>query len=191
MSLDNNKAFTANLYVKGLPLVLNQQRLKLRLRDPRITRREQLDVEVALADSSGSSFVTLADHEDDKPLLLKFVPRGDNYIVTVVLRGIYDGWRLKIEGGTHHLSVSDDAQSGYFSIRKNGAPKARFADLAAGPSYIHLVSEVNKHALYRAEEGGKIIFKDVDPNLTGHDAFNNEPATFVLKIIDKPSVVEE
>ncbi|MHC8335961.1 hypothetical protein [Pseudomonas sp. LB3P25] len=191
MFLDNNKAFTANLYVNGLPLVLNQQRLKLRLRDPRITRREQLDVEVALADRNGSSFVTLADHEDDKPLLLKFVPHGDNYVVTVVLRGIYEGWRLKIEGGTHHLSVSDNAPSDYFSIRKNGVPKAGLADLAAGPSYVHLVSEANKHALYRAKVGGNIIFKDVDPNVTGHDAFNSEPATFVLKIIDKPTVVEE
>lgn len=191
MSLDNNKAFTANLYLNGLPLVLNQQRLKLRLRDPRITRREQLDVEVALADIGGSSFVTLADHEDDKPLLLKFVPHGENYVVTAVLRGIYEGWRLRIEGSTHHLSVSDNAPSDYFSISKDVVSKVGLADLAPGPSYVRLVSETNKKALYRAEKDGKMHFKNVDPNVTGHPAFNGTPATFVLKVIDKSTGVEE
>jgi len=47
MVMEENKTFTANLYVNGLPLVLNQQRLKSRLGDPRITKREQLDVEVS------------------------------------------------------------------------------------------------------------------------------------------------
>ncbi|MGE8145809.1 hypothetical protein ACQKP7_11485 [Pseudomonas frederiksbergensis] len=186
MSLENNNdAFMANLYVDGLPLVLNQQRLKRRLQDPRITRRERLDVEVALADRDGTSFVTLADHEDDKPLLFKFALQGDKYAVTAVLRGMYDGWRLKIEANTHHLSVSDSAASSLFSISKHGAPRARLEHLGAGPSYIQLVSERNGRALYKAEEAGRKYFMDVDPNTTVHNAFNNTPVAFVLKIVDK------
>jgi hypothetical protein len=188
--MEENKTFTANLYVNGLPLVVNQQRLKTRLSDPRITRREQLDVEVALADRGASSIITLADHEGDSPLLFKFVPHGDNYAVTVVLRGTYEGWRLKIEADTHHVSVSDKAESDFFSISKHGAPKAGFADLVPGPSYVYIVSEVNGRALYRAEDGGKIIFKNIDPNRTGHDAFNNKPATFALKVIQASAAVE-
>lgn len=191
MVMEENKTFTANLYVNGLPLVLNQQRLKTRLSDPRITRREQLDVEVALSDRGTSSIITLADHEDDTPLLFKFVPRGDGYAVTVVLRGAYEGWCLKIEADTHHVSVSDKADSDFFSISKHGVPKARFTDLDPGPSYVYIVSEANGRALYRAEESGKIIFKNVDPNRTGHDAFNNKPATFVLKVIPTSTAVDE
>ncbi|MBK5531366.1 hypothetical protein JFT91_01900 [Pseudomonas sp. TH08] len=110
----DNIAFTANLYVNGLPVVLNQQRLKQRLRDSRITQSEKLDVEVALADLRESSFITLADHEDDKPLLLKFTPQGDSYAINVVLRGMNDGARLIIESNTHNLLVSQNEQSEFF-----------------------------------------------------------------------------
>ena len=188
--MDSGKEFTANLYVKGLPVVLNQQRLKLRLRDPRITKREQLDVEVAMADSAGSSFITLAGHEDDKPLLLKFVPKGDQYLVSVNVRGAYNGWHLGVDANTHHVLVSDKTRPDEFSINKYDSPKAGLEDLSAGPSYVQVVSELNGRALYLEEQGGKIIFKNVDPNTTGHNAFNNEPVTFVLKIIDKPVGVD-
>ncbi|MGL6245739.1 hypothetical protein [Pseudomonas sp.] len=183
--MNNNNAFTANLYVNGLPLVLNQQRLKLRLRDPRITRRERLEVDIALADRESPKMVTVADHEDDKPLLLIFAPEGDKYIVQAVLRGAYDGFQLKIEAGTHHLSVTDGVGS-YFSIRKHGVERAVYKDFDAGPVYMNLVSEENGRALYRADDKGRVHFKNVDPNTTGHNAYNNDPVSFVLKIVDKP-----
>lgn len=70
----NNESFSANLYLDGLPVVLNQQRLQQTLRHKRITQGEKLDAEVGLADSRTSALITLADDEDDAPLLLKFVP---------------------------------------------------------------------------------------------------------------------
>ncbi|MBK5527381.1 hypothetical protein JFT86_10520 [Pseudomonas sp. TH06] len=181
----DNIAFTANLYVNGLPVVLNQQRLKQRLRDSRITQSEKLDVEVALADLRESSFITLADHEDDKPLLLKFTPQGDSYAINVVLRGMNDGARLIIESNTHNLLVSQNEQSEFFSISKSAVMRARLSDLESGPTYIGLASESNKKPLYRDTVNRMDIFKSVDPNVTGHIAYNNKPVVFVFKLIDK------
>ena len=42
----NNESFSANLYLDGLPVVLNQQRLQQTLRHKRITQGEKLDAEV-------------------------------------------------------------------------------------------------------------------------------------------------
>lgn len=187
MSLENqSNAFTANLYVNGMPLVLNQQRLKIRQRDPRITKRERLDVEVALASNDSASILTLADHEDDKPLLLKFVPEADKYEIVVVLRGVYGGNTLKVNAETHHLYVSEGSQGSGFSMRKFGAERAVFDDLGTGPVYIQLVSELNGRPLYLARDKGGLHFKDVDPNNSKHDAYNNEPVNFVIKIVERP-----
>ena len=187
MSLENqSNAFTANLYVNGMPVVLNQQRLKVRQLDPRMTRRERLDVEVALASNDSASILTLADHEDDKPLLLKFVPKADKYEVVAILRGVYGGNSLKVNAETHHLYVSNGSQGSEFSICKYGVERAVFDDLGNGPVYIQLVSELNGRPLYLAGEKGRVHFKDVDPNSTKHDAYNNEPVNFVIKIVDKP-----
>lgn len=192
MSLENqSNAFTANLYVNGMPVVLNQQRLKLRLRDPRITRRERLDVEVALASHDSASILTLADHEDDKPLLLKFVPKAGKYEVLAVIRGAYEGSRLTVDAGTHHLYMNGGLEGSSFSIRKHGVERAGFDDLVAGPVYVQLVSELNSRPLYLADDKGKVHFKDVDPNATKHDAFNNAPVNFVIKIVDKPGEVRK
>ena len=185
----DNIAFTANLYVNGLPVVLNQQRLKQRLRDPRITLREKLDTEVALADTRETSFITVADHEDDKPLLLKFTPQGDAFAINVVLRGIHDNARLIIESATHNLLVSQSERSELFSISKSGVMRASFSDLAKGPNYIDMESESNKKPLYRDTINRMNIFKNVEPNVTGHNAFNNKPVIFVIKVIDKLPVV--
>lgn len=181
----DNIAFTANLYVNGLPVVLNQQRLKQRLRDSRIIQREKLDAEVALADLRESSFITLADHEDDKPLLLRFTPQGDSYAINIVLRGVNDGARLVIESHTHNLLVSQNERSEFFSISKTGVMRARMSDLESGPTYIGLASESNKKPLYRDTVNRMDIFKSVDPNVTGHIAYNNKPVVFVFKLIDK------
>jgi hypothetical protein len=187
MSLENqSSAFTANLYVNGTPVVLNQQRLKLRLRDPRITRRERLDVEVALASDDSTSILTLADHEDDKPLLLKFVPKAGKYEVLAVIRGAYEGGHLTVNAGTRHLYMNSGSEGARFSIRKHGVDQASFDDFAAGPGYVQLVSELNGRPLYLANDKGKVHFKDVDPNVSKHDAFNNDPVNFVIKIVDKP-----
>lgn len=188
MSLEHqSNAFTANLYVNGKPVVLNQQRLKLRLRDPRITRRERLDVEVALASNDSASILTLADHEDDKPLLFKFVPEAGAYKIVAVLRGSYEGSRLKVNPGSHHLYVGNGPESFEFSMRKHGVERVRFTDLEVGPAYVQLVSEVSGRPLYLADEKGKVHFKSTDPNRTKHDAFNNDPANFVIRIVDKPA----
>ncbi|WLI13293.1 MULTISPECIES: hypothetical protein [Pseudomonas] len=187
MSLENqSNAFTANLYVKGIPVVLNQQRLKVRQLDPRMTRRERLDVEVALASNDSASTLTLADHEDDKPLLLKFVPKADKYEIVAVLRGVYGGNSLKVNPETHHLYVSNGSQGSEFSICKYGVERAVFDDLGNGPVYIQLVSELNGRPLYLAGDKGDLHFKDVNPNNTKHDAYNNEPVNFVIKIVGKP-----
>lgn len=192
MSIENNNsAFMANLYVNGLPVVLNQQRLEQRLQDPRITRRERLDVEVALVDRNATSYLTVADHEDETPLLLKFALQGRGYVLRTILRGAYDGFYITIEGGTHHLSVSDTAGASYFSISKHAVENAKFDDLQAGPAYVQLVSKRNGEAVYMANNGGKKYFMDVDPNPTGHDAFNHAPVSFVLKLVDQSASADQ
>ncbi|WP_339451541.1 hypothetical protein [Pseudomonas sp. EA_5y_Pfl2_R50] len=182
----NNQPFSVNLYVDGLPVVLNQQRLKLRLRDPRITRRERLDVEVALASREGSDFLTLADHEDDKPLLFRLIPQGNKYAIKTILKGDLDEGYLAISQSTRHVFVSDVAQSSQFTLLKHGVESARFSDLGNGPCYVCLATE-GVNPLYVTDESGKRYFKDIDPNATEHDAFNNTPVAFVLKVIEKPA----
>lgn len=183
----NSKGFAANLYVNGLPVVLNQQRLKARLRNVRITQRERLDVEVALASDEGTEFLTLADHESDKPLLFKFIPQGESYSVMVALRGGYDGAYLAIKPEARQLVVRKGFPGKGFSIVKHGAEKAWFSDLNAKPSYVYLRNEESAGVLYLANDKGKLHFKDVDPNTSSHDAYNNSPVTFVIKTVDKPN----
>ncbi len=185
MSLEktNNPTFTAHLYLDGRPVVLNQQRLQQALREPRITNAEKLDAEVGLADSRVSSFITLADHEDDEPLLLKFVPEGNEYVISLELAGTFKGARLFVENKTHNLLVSTSAPVQYFSISTYGASKASFSNIESGPAYLELISEPANRPLYRHVSSGMSTFVDADPNRTGHNAFNNKPATFVIKVI--------
>lgn len=179
----NNQTFTAHLYLDGRPVVLNQKRLQQALRDPRITNLEKLDAEVGLADSRTSSFITLADHEDDAPLLLKFVPKGNEYAISLELAGVFEGARLFIEDKTHNLLAGTSAPVQYFSIRTYGAPKASFSDIESGPVYLDLISQQNDKPLYRHMSSGMSTFLNVDPNMTVHNAFNNKPAAFVIKVI--------
>ena len=176
-----NQTFTAHLYLDGRPVVLNQQRLQQVLRDLRITKTEKLDAEVGLADSRVSSFITLADHEDHKPLLLKFVPEGDEYAISLELAGTLEGARLFMEDKTHNLLASTSAPVQYFSISTNGVRKASFSNIESGPVYLELISQQNDKPLYRHMSSGMSTFVNVDPNVTGHNAFNNKPATFVIK----------
>lgn len=110
----NIKTFNAHLYLDGRPVVLNQQRLQKLLDQPRITKGEQLEAEVGLADTRVASFITLADHEDDEPLLLKFVPQGDHYEISLVHTGAFAGARLYIEARTHNLLASTRAAQQLF-----------------------------------------------------------------------------
>ena len=181
----NSNSFTVNLYVDGLPVVLNQQRLKQRLRDVRITRRERLEVEVALASREGSDFLTLADHEDDKPLLFRLVPQGDKYTIQTILKGDYDEGYLAISKSARHVFVGDVVQSRQFTLVKHDVESARFSDLDKGPCYVALAVD-GRDAIYLAHDNDKRYFKDIDPNMTKHDAFNNNPVTFVLKVIERP-----
>jgi hypothetical protein len=179
----NNKSFTANLYLDGRPVVLNQQRLQQVLRDKRITLGEKLEAEVGLTSLRTSSFITLADHEDDDPLVLKFVPQGDYYAVHLVHPGAFDGAQIFIEDKTHNLLASTSAPQHYFSISTYGAPKASLNDIASGAALIELNSEPQDKPLYRQLSDGMSLFLDTDPNVTGHNAFNSKPARLVIKVV--------
>jgi hypothetical protein len=179
----NDQTFTAHLYLDGRPVVLNQQRLQQALRNLRITKGEKLEAEVGLADSRVSSLITLADHEDDAPVRFKFVPKGDEYAISLELAGAFDGARLFIEDKTHNLLASTSAPVQYFSISTFGVPKASFCHIESGPAYLELTSRQNDQPLYRHLSSGLNTFVNVEPNLTGHNAFNNTPATFVIEVI--------
>lgn len=184
----NSKTFNAHLYLNGRPVVLNQQRLQKALGQLRITKSEQLEAEVGLADTRVASFITLADHEDDEPLLLKFVPQGDNYEISLVHTGTFANARLYIEALTHNLLASTSAAAQYFSISTYGVPKASLGDFEAGPAHLELSSKAidsksTSKPFYHHVSSGLDTFVDEDPNLTGHNAFNNKPATFVIKVV--------
>ncbi len=179
----NNQTFTAHLFLDGRPVVLNQQRLQQVLRDLRITNGEKLDAEVGLADSRVSSFITLAEHENDEPLLLKFDPEGNEYAISLELAGTFKGARLFVEDKTHNLLASTSAPLQYFSINTYGASKASFSNIESGPAYLKLICEPGDRPLYRHISSAMSTFVDADPNRTGHNAFNNKPATFVIKVI--------
>ncbi|MBV4486733.1 hypothetical protein HU727_014135 [Pseudomonas sp. SWRI153] len=179
----NKRTFTAHLYLGGRPVVLNQQRLQKVLLDLRITQGEQLDAEVGLADQRISSSITLAGHEDDKPLVLKFVPHNDVYSISLVHAGEFDGARLFIEEETHNLLASTSAAVQYFSISTYGALKASLSDIEAGPAYVGLSTEPNGKPVYPYSYSGVSTFMNVDPNKTGHNAFRNKPAKFVIKVV--------
>lgn len=184
----NSKEFNAHLYLNGRPVVLNQQRLQKALGQLRITKSEQLEAEVGLADTRVASFITLADHEDDEPLLLKFVPQGDNYEISLVHTGTFANARLYIEALTHNLLASTSAAAQHFSISTYGVSKASLGDIEAGPAYLELSSKAvdsksTSKPFYHHVSSGLDTFVDEDPNLTGHNAFNNKPATFVIKVV--------
>jgi hypothetical protein len=179
----NDPTFTAHLYLDGRPVILNQQRLQQALRDLRITKGEKLDAEVGLADSRVSSLLTLADHEDETPLLLKFVPKANEYAIYLERAGAFEGARLFIEDKTHNLLASTSAPEQYFSISTYGAKKASFSNIESGPAYLELSSEPNNRPLYRNISSGMSTFLNVDPNVTGHNAFNNRPAKFVIEVV--------
>ncbi|WP_339546225.1 hypothetical protein [Pseudomonas sp. RA_35y_Pfl2_P32] len=185
MSLEEQvNAFSAHLYLDGLPVVLNYQRLTRRLSDPRIARRERLDVEVALASDEGAGFLTLADHEDDTPLLLRFFPKDRTYEVTAILEGVYRGKFVTSNRYKRHLHVSSGSDGFVFSVSKYGVDKATFNDLANGPVYINLA--VNNKLVYLARENDRLYFLDSDPNVSKHDAYNSVPASFVMKVVSGP-----
>ncbi|KHA73279.1 hypothetical protein NZ35_11180 [Pseudomonas chlororaphis] len=179
----NSEAFTAHLYLDGRPVVLNQQRLQKTLSGLRITQAEKLDAEVGLADSRVCSFITLADHEDHTPLLLKFVPKGNEYAISIELAGTFDGARLFMEDKTNNLLASTSAPVQYFSFSTYGVPKASFSNIKFGPAYLELISQKNNRPLYRLMSGSMSTFVNADPNKTGHDAFNNKSSIFVIKVI--------
>lgn len=184
----NSKTFNAHLYLDGRPVVLNQQRLQKVLGQLRITKGEQLEAEVGLADTRVASFITLADHDDDEPLLLKFVPKGDNYEISLVHTGAFADAHLYIEARTHNLLASTSAAAQHFSISTDGVPQASLGDFEAGAAHLELSSKAvdsksRSKPLYRHVSSGLDTFVDEDPNLTGHNAFNNKPATFVIKVV--------
>lgn len=195
--------FTAHLYINGYPLVLNQQYLQTKLLNKRLTAEQRVEFEAGLADKVFPRFVTLADYDDDAPLLFQFVSVGEKkYEVYAKLPGKYDGWRLAIDQQGRHLEVTDEAALSTFSLIREGAERALYKDFGPGPSQVILVSEERQSGMYlarsnyRDKHGSTLkndyrnIIVDVNPNFTGHDAFNGRVAKFLLKVVDEPQVTD-
>lgn len=193
---DSEAAFTAHLFINGYPLVLNQQYMQTRLLNKRLTTEERLGLEAGLVDRDTPRFVTVANFDDDVPLSFQFVSVGNRkYELYAKLPGKYNGWRLSIDSGARHLVVSDGAVSSTFSLMIEGRGRADRSEFLPGPSQVVLVSDERNSGMYltrsnyRDKHGStgrnsySDIIVDVNPNVTGHHAFNGRVANFVLKII--------
>ncbi|SEM95103.1 hypothetical protein SAMN04487857_107174 [Pseudomonas sp. ok272] len=193
--------FAAQLFVNGYPLVLNQQHLEQRLLDKRITMKERLQVEADLRDREEPRFVTVAAHEDDEPLIFMFIAVGDRrYELYAKLPGKYDGWRLRMDPGIRYMKVDNGATAALFSLVGIAGERLGFEDLKAGHASVVLVSEERLSGVYVTRTNFrdkdilpsskllefKHILVDINPNFTGHDAFNGEVATFILRLVELP-----
>jgi len=183
MSEEVSAAFTGHLFLGGLPWVVNYQVMERRLKSPRITNEQRLSAEMALDYEADSRVVTLADHDDDEPLLIQFVPEGQGrFILSVKSVGRYFNWRLRIDQKTRSLLV-DESVGSHFEFRTYNGSLKSFADLPSNPASVFVVSAERDAGLFLAEtKEGLKYFMDRSPNTTGHDAFDATPATFVLKI---------
>jgi hypothetical protein len=191
--------FSAHFFVNGLPLVLNLHHMEQRLLDKRITTNERLQVDSDLADKDLPRFVTVAAHDDDDPLLFRFVVAGDNvYEMYADSPGKYQGWRLHMDPVKRHMSVVDSSTDALFSLIGKEGVRLGLDDLSVGSLSVVLVSEERKSGIYLTttnyrdkrpdikRPAVKKIIVDVNPNFTGHDAFNGEVAKFVLKVVKQP-----
>ena len=89
--------------------------MEQRLLDKRITTNERLQVESDLADKDLPRFVTVSAHDDDDPLLFRFVVAGDNvYEVYADAHGKYLGWRLHMDPVNRHMTVVDSSTDALF-----------------------------------------------------------------------------
>jgi hypothetical protein len=190
--------FSACLFVNGFPLVLNVQHMEQRLLDKRITMAERLQIEAELMDKDLPRFVTVAAHEDDEPLLFDFVVAGDKvYELYAKVPGKYDGWRLRMAPKGRHMTVADSPTDALFSLIGREGVRLGFEEVVAGYLSVVFVSEERQSGIYLATTNYrdqypdvkrpdvKKILVDINPNFTGHDAFNGSVATFVLKVVEQ------
>lgn len=193
--------FAAQLFVDGYPLVLNQQHMQQRLLDKRITMNERLQVEADLRDREVPRFVTVAAHEDDEPLTFNFVAVGDlRYELYANVPGKYDGWRLRMDPDVRHMKVDDGSTGALFSLIGIEGERVGLEGLKAGHASVILVSEERQSGVYLTRTNFrdkdrhpstkltefKRILVDINPNFTGHDAFNGRVASFILRIVELP-----
>lgn len=194
---DSRSAFTAHLFINGYPLVLNQQYMQARLLNKRLTTEERLGLEAGLVDRDIPRYVTVASFDDDVPLSFQFVSMGNRkYELYAKLPGKYNGWRLSIDSDARHLVVSDGPVSSTFSLMVDGRGRADRSEFLPGPSQVVLVSDERNSGMYLARRNYRNkhgstsknsysdIIVDVNPNVTGHHAFNGRVAEFVLRIVE-------
>lgn len=179
---------TGHLFVNGFPVVLNYQVMEQRLNHPRITMGQRLTAEISLNDEISSRIVTLADHDDVEPLLIEFVLESQGlYTLNVKTAGRYFNWNLRLDQSTRHLLVEENYSS-YFELQTYAGKLKTLDDLPSNPASLGLVSVEKKLRLFQHEtKEGLTYFLDRNPNDTGHNAYNFEPVSFILKTI--PSVL--
>ncbi|WP_432217816.1 hypothetical protein ACREYJ_24865 [Pseudomonas kribbensis] len=183
MSDSESIKFTGHLFSGGLPLVINYQLMESRLKYSRITTGQRLEAEISLGDEVASRIVTLADHDDAEPLLFEFVPdsRG-RYSLNVKTAGRYFDWRVRLDQKTRHLVVDKDVGS-YFEVETYAGKLKHFGDFPSNPVSVALFSvEKQKRLFQHATKQGLWYFLDQNPNDTGHNAYNAENVSFILRI---------
>lgn len=176
--------FTAKLYLQGRALVLNEQRLRARKKFSRLTLGQRLDIEAHLADPAISTLVTLADHDDDKALLLRFNPVGSEYIIKVSAEGIYNGWHLNVDERTGELYVAQDTAPDYFKLLHQDNDALVNLPIGASIFYARLRSKRTGECLFLSKTLETPTFSAVD-NAKGDYIHKNEIRKFVVKIVQK------
>ncbi len=187
MSDSESVKFTGHLFSDGLPLVINYQVMESRLEYSRITTGQRLEAEISLNDEVASRIVTLADHGDAEPLSFEFVPdsRG-RYSLNVKTAGRYFDWRVRLDQKTRHLVVDKDVGS-YFELETYAGKVKNFGDFPSNPVSVALFSvEKQKRLFQHATKQGLWYFLDQNPNDTGHNAYNADNVSFILRINPSP-----
>ncbi|MGY2188259.1 hypothetical protein D3C81_388550 [compost metagenome] len=92
---DLNKSVIAHLFLAGKPLVLNYQLMEKRLARPRLTSAQRTEYNRQLKSEGG--FLTVADRDEDEPLLIHFRSENDRYTLRVATPGKFFGYFLSME----------------------------------------------------------------------------------------------
>lgn len=164
--------------------MLNEQRLRARKKFPRLTLGQRLDIEAHLADPDISTLVTLADHDDDKALLLRFIPVGNYYIIKVNAEGAFNGWHFNIDGRASELNIAKDTAPDHFELLHQD--NSTLVNLPTGASifYARLNSKRTGECLFLSKTLETPIFSAVD-KAKGDYIHKNEIRKFVVKIVQK------
>jgi len=183
MSATDN-GFTAKLYLQGRALVLNEQRLRARKKLFRLTLGQRLDIEAHLADPVISTLVTLADHDDDKALVLRFTPVGSEYIIKVSAEGAFNGWHFNVDERTGELNIAKDTAPDYFKLLHQDNDALVNLPIGASIFYARLSSKRTGECVFLSKTMETPTFSAVD-KAKGDYVHKNEPRKFVVKIVQK------